>query len=205
MDSIHFSAFMLRALALNLTPGPDMAFVVSQGSARGTRAGVMAALGIGAGTIVHIVLAALGLAVVLARFPLAFDAIRYAGAAYLVWIAIGLFRRGAAGFASAPAPRAGAAFRQGALTNMLNPKVALFFLAFLPQFLVADGAPYWRQTLALGAAFDASGTLINLAVALLAGKLAALMTSDPRVARGVNWFAGGVMCALAAKLALARR
>ena len=205
LDSIvephAFAAFMLGAIALNLTPGPDMIYVLSQGAARGTRAAMAAALGVGAGTVVHILLAAAGLAVLLAEYPLAFDIVRYLGAAYLVWIAISLFRAGP--MALTP-PTATAVFRQGALTNILNPKVALFFLAFLPQFMRSHGAPFWQQCLLLGLAFDISGTAVNCAVAAFSGKLAERLCRNYRLARGLNWIAGGIMSGLAVRLVLER-
>ncbi|HMI41299.1 MAG TPA: LysE family translocator [Sphingomicrobium sp.] len=200
----QFALFMLGAITLNLIPGPDMTFVMSQGAARGTRAGVAAALGIGAGTIVHILLAAAGLAALLSQVAWAFDIIRYAGAAYLVWIAIQLFRappvRG-----TSPPVSASKAFRQGALINILNPKVALFFLAFLPQFMSPEAGPYWLQSLILGLSFNVSGTIVNLLVALSSGRLADTLRRRPRIGKYLNWFAGALMGGLAVRLLLARR
>ena len=200
----QFALFMLGAITLNLIPGPDMTFVMSQGAARGTRAGVAAALGIGAGTIVHILLAAAGLAAVLSQASWAFDIIRYAGAAYLVWIAIQLIRAPPVS-GSSPPMSASKAFRQGALINILNPKVALFFLAFLPQFMSPEAGPYWLQSLILGLSFNVSGTIVNLLVALSSGRLADTLRRKPRIGQYLNWFAGALMGGLAVRLLLARR
>jgi threonine/homoserine/homoserine lactone efflux protein len=174
---------MTAGLALNLTPGPDMLYVAARGAAEGRRAGVVSALGIGAGTLVHITALALGLSALLAAVPLAYDAVRYAGAAYLVYHGARalLARRGeGASVADAPssgAPRAteppppgrlAALFRQGVVTNVLNPKVALFFLAFLPQFVDPARGSAVAQTVFLGLLFDCSGTIVNVAVAIFA-------------------------------------
>jgi threonine/homoserine/homoserine lactone efflux protein len=199
--------FAGAALLLNLTPGADMLFVAGTGAARGRRAGVLAALGVGAGCALHTVLAAVGLSALIAASELAFNLVRWAGAAYLVWLGIGLLRprRGAAGGAPAPS---GNPFWQGALTNALNPKVALFFLAFLPQFIEA-GAPGQAWALVvLGTLFNAGGTAVNLVVALLASRVAqGLAARGP--ARGLGlWLqraCGALFVGLGLKLALGSR
>jgi threonine/homoserine/homoserine lactone efflux protein len=202
MFNFHFFAlFMVGALALNLTPGPDMTFVLAQAAHRGTRAGLAAALGIGTGTIFHMTLAAFGLAALFAAWPLAFDLVRYAGAAYLVWIAIGMLRRPP--HLNAPIETEGVrtAFRQGMLTNVFNPKVAVFFIAFLPQFVVHGAGPAWLQILVLGIAFDISGTLVNCAVALGGGKLAGRLRGNPLIGKMLGWISASVMVGLALRLA----
>ncbi len=186
-----FALFMLGALALNLTPGPDMTFVLAQATHRGTRAGLAAALGIGAGTIVHMTLAAFGLAALFAAWPLAFDVVRYMGAAYLN--------------ASIETQSVRTAFRQGMLTNVLNPKVAIFFIAFLPQFVVQGAGPAWLQILLLGVAFDISGTLVNCAVALGGGKLAGRLRVNPSIGKVLGWICASVMLGLALRLAWLER
>jgi len=197
--------FMAGALALNITPGPDMTFVLAQATHRGTRAGVAAALGIGAGTLFHMTLAAFGLAALFAAFPLAFDIVRYAGAAYLVWIAIGMIRN--------PPKLSGAthegaittAFRQGIITNIFNPKVAIFFIAFLPQFVVKDAGPAWLQILVLGISFDISGTLVNSLVAIGSGKLAGRLKANPMIGKIMGWISASVMLGLAVRLVVSGR
>jgi len=200
-----FALFMVGALALNLTPGPDMTFVLAQATHRGTRAGLAAALGIGAGTIVHMSLAAFGLAALFAAWPLAFDVVRYMGAAYLVWIAIGMLRRPPHLNASIETQSVRTAFRQGMLTNVLNPKVAIFFIAFLPQFVVQGAGPAWLQILLLGVAFDISGTLVNCAVALGGGKLAGRLRVNSSIGKVLGWICASVMLGLALRLAWLER
>lgn len=200
-----FLLFMAGALALNITPGPDMTFVLAQATHRGTRAGVAAALGIGAGTIFHMTLAAFGLAALFAAFPLAFDIVRYAGAAYLVWIAIGMIRNPPHLAASSGEPSVRTAFRQGVVTNIFNPKVAIFFIAFLPQFVMKDAGPTWLQILVLGICFDISGTLVNCMVAVGSGKLASRLRGNPLIGRIIGWISASVMLGLAVRLAWTER
>src|SRR4051794_25357391 len=139
--------FLAAALALNLTPGPDMMYVTARSVGDGRRAGVVAAFGIGAGTLAHIAALALGLAALLAAVPLAYDALRIAGAVYLLVLGMRLLLRPGRtlpGVALAPSPL-GAVFAQAVITNVLNPKVALFFLAFLPQFVDPAAGPALAQ------------------------------------------------------------
>jgi threonine/homoserine/homoserine lactone efflux protein len=201
LDPHLFAVFMAGAIALNLTPGPDMAFVLAQSAGRGPKVGIAAAFGIGAGTLFHMTLAAFGLAALFAAWPLAFDIVRYAGAAYLVWLAIGMFRHPPHLASAAREASAWAAFRQGVLTNVLNPKVAMFFIAFLPQFVSRDAGPAWMQILLLGLAFDVSGTLVNVLVAFGSGRLAERLKANPLVGKAMGWISGSVMCALALRLA----
>src|SRR5689334_9943274 len=160
MPGFHSLALFLAAgLALNLTPGPDMLYVAARGASEGRAAGIVSALGIGVGTLVHIALVAVGLAALLAAVPIAHLALRLGGAAYLIWLGVRALRAapgsGAVG-QLAPAPL-GAIFRQGVITNVLNPKVALFFLAFLPQFVDASRGNPALQVVVLGLLFDVSG------------------------------------------------
>jgi len=200
-----FALFMAGAIALNLTPGPDMTFVLAQAAHRGTRAGVAAAFGIGAGAVVLAVFTAFGLAALFAASPLAFNIVRIGGALYLVWIAVGMIRHPphlsdpGAGFS------AGAAFLQGMLTDLLNPKVIVFFVAFLPQFVVSGGGPPWLQTLVLGVSFVISGTTVNCLVALGGGKLAARLKRNPLIGRILGWISASVMLGLAVRLAVTER
>jgi threonine/homoserine/homoserine lactone efflux protein len=199
-----FGVFMLATLALNLTPGPDMLYVLGRSVGQGRRAGVVSALGIGAGILVHMTAVALGLSAVLREVPAAYEAIRYAGAAYLLYLGVRTWlERGPVGDKSAQRPESlGRVFRQGVVTNVLNPKVALFFLAFLPQFVdPARGSVGW-QIVGLGLAFDVSGTAVNVGVALASGWLGDLLRRSPRLSRAQRVFTGGVFVALAVRLAL---
>ena len=201
IDPHLFLLFMAGVVALNLAPGPDMAFVLAQSASGGARRGVAAALGIGVGTLFHMSLAAFGLTALFAAWPLAFDIIRYAGAAYLLWIAIGMIRHPPHLRAVERETSAWTAFRRGVLTNVMNPKVAMFFIAFLPQFVSRHTGPAWAQILILGVAFDISGTLVNCLVAFGGGHLAERMKQNPALGRFMGWFSGGVMGALALRLA----
>jgi threonine/homoserine/homoserine lactone efflux protein len=198
--------FMAAGLALNVTPGPDMLYVATRSTAEGRRAGIVSALGIGAGTLVHVAALALGLSAALAAVPVAYDAVRWAGAAYLVWLGARALLRPAPALGEAtiaPAPL-GAVFRQGVVTNVLNPKVALFFLAFLPQFVDASRGSPVAQIVALGLLFDVQGTLVNLVVALAASR-AGVALRRGRGARVLQRVTGGVFLLLGARLALAAR
>jgi RhtB (resistance to homoserine/threonine) family protein len=162
--------FITAALALNVTPGPDMLYVVARSIGEGRAAGIISALGIAAGTIVHTLAVALGLAGLLRAVPVAFEIVKWLGAAYLVWLGVRALRHRSDATTNselAPASR-GAIFRQGMLTNVLNPKVALFFLAFLPQFVDPERGPVALQMIALGVLFNVQGTLVNILVAILA-------------------------------------
>jgi threonine/homoserine/homoserine lactone efflux protein len=150
-------------------------------------------------------LAAFGLATLFAAWPLAFDIVRYAGAAYLVWIAIGLLRHPPHLQASDAPFSVHTAFRQGVVTNLFNPKVAIFFIAFLPQFVVRGAGPAWLQILVLGIAFDISGTFVNSMVALGGGKLAQRLRANPTIGKVLGWISASVMFGLALRLAWPER
>ena len=200
--------FMAAALLVNLTPGPDMLFVVGSSAAHGRRGGVMAALGVGAGCLLHMTLAAVGLSALLAASALAFDIVKWVGAVYLVWVGIGMLRAGGADAAKAVAVAPRRVFWQGALTNALNPKVALFFLAFLPQFITPAALDQALAFLALGALFNVGGTAVNIGVALLASGVRERMSasaSGGAVGRGLKRAVGALFVGLGLKLALSSR
>jgi threonine/homoserine/homoserine lactone efflux protein len=200
-----FLGFVVAGLALNIVPGADMTFIIASAARGGRRDGIVAALGIGAGTLVHICLAALGLSAILASSQTAFNLIKYAGAAYLLWIAFSLVRAG--NTPGAPAPRALPArlFRAAMLVNILNPKVALFFLAFLPQFVDPAARVPALQILCLGIWFDVAGTLVNIMIAIAAAGAAGRLREMAWLGRAARWFAATIMGALAVQLALAAR
>src|SRR3954447_5728979 len=179
MLGIHdFWLFILSGLLLNMTPGPDTAYIVGRSVQMGWRGGAAAALGISAGCLVHVFAAAIGLSALLAASSFAFTAIKLIGAAYLFYIGIRMLLAHRA--ANDDAPTIGIAdrlslrqvFWQGALTNVLNPKVALFFLAFLPQFVAADAPHKPLAFLLLGTIFIVNGTLWCLGVAVVAARAA---------------------------------
>jgi len=163
-------AFIGGGLVVNLTPGQDVFFATASGIQGGPRAGVMAGLGVGFGALWHVALSALGLSALIAANPGALSAIKYAGAAYLLYIAWKSWRDSGE-IAPEKGQRTGwAAFRKGALTNMLNPKPILFMLAFLPQFVNPALGPVWQQILLLGAIFGITGTGITVGYGYLAGR-----------------------------------
>ena len=197
--------FMAAALALNLTPGPDMLYVTARSVSDGRAAGVLSAFGIAAGTLVHIAALALGLAALLAAVPLAYDAVRIAGAIYLVVIGIQLILRPRSASQAAALPRSSlrVIFMQAVITNVLNPKVALFFLAFLPQFVDARAGPPVPQILLLGLLFNVQGTLVNVAVALLASRGTHWRRASERRVAALQRSTGALFVALGARLAVA--
>jgi threonine/homoserine/homoserine lactone efflux protein len=201
--------FAAAALALNLTPGSDMLSCLGQGLKSGARAGIAASLGIATGALIHIVAAGLGLAALLTAYPAAFETIRWAGVAYLVWLAIQAFRHPPmAALAAGPevaAANAWRAWRDGIAVNLLNPKVAVFVLAFLPQFVdPARGAPF-LQFLLLGAILNIGGTAINALVGAFAGGIGRVLTTSRRLVRAFQVLSGTVFLGLAARLAFERR
>jgi threonine/homoserine/homoserine lactone efflux protein len=209
--------FAGAALLVNLTPGPDMLFVIGTSAARGRRDGVFAALGVGLGCMLHIALAALGLSALLAASATAFTIVKWVGAAYLVWTGIAMLR--SAGQRSADPSvvvpsTAAKVFWQGAVTNALNPKVALFFLAFLPQFIAPGSDGQALAFVVLGLLFNLGGTLVNIGAALLAGAVrerwagSAASTRSAGSGQGGAWFqraAGALFVALGLKLAFSSR
>jgi threonine/homoserine/homoserine lactone efflux protein len=202
-DTGELLVFLAAGLALALTPGPDMLYVVARSCAGGRTLGLTSALGIGAGTFVHIILVALGLASFLAAVPTAYTAVRIAGAAYLVYLGIRVLRADSdkVEYTLTGSSRV-AAFRQGLLTNVLNPKVALFFLAFLPQFIDPARGPAAIQVAVLGLMFNLMGTLVNLLVAAFAGTLAARAGASARSRRALRRASGAVFIGLGVRLAL---
>lgn len=213
MFGIHdLGLFLLAALVLNLTPGADTLYVLSRSARGGWRHGAAGALGIGAGCLAHAVAAAFGVAALLAASSWAFEALKWAGAAYLAWLGLRLLQAAARGTAAGAAVVAGnelpagslrASFVSGLLTNLLNPKVGLFFLAFVPQFVdPAAGAPL-AAFLLLGLLFNLSGLSWLLVVALLADRARGRVA--PAWRRVLQALGGGLFLLLALRLATARR
>jgi threonine/homoserine/homoserine lactone efflux protein len=200
-----FLAFALAGLALNIVPGADMTFVIASAARGGRRAGIVAALGIGGGALAHIFAAVVGLSALLAASQTAFAVIKWVGAAYLVYIAVSLLRGGKSS-ADAPARRQQTGwplFRAAALVNLLNPKVALFFLAFLPQFVDPHASIPALQILCLGLWFDFAGTIVNIIVAIVAAGTAERLRHVTWIGRAARYVAATAMGGLALKLAFA--
>ena len=207
MPELHsFLLFLAAGLALNFTPGPDMLYVAARGASEGRAAGIASALGIGAGTLFHISVVALGLAALLRGIPVAYLAVRICGAIYLIYLGVRAFRSGNTLTLQRvePAPLS-IVFRQGVITNVLNPKVALFFLAFLPQFVdPARGNPV-VQIVVLGLVFDFTGTLVNLGVALGSSRAAASLREVDRARAVLQRITGVLFIGLGLRLAFAGR
>lgn len=206
-DFTQLLIFITAGLALNLTPGVDMIYCLGQGIRSGPRAGVAASFGIATGGLIHTLLAAFGLAALLAAYPLAFDIVRYAGVAYLVWLAIQSFRHSIVATANPNAEYRGAsqAWRDGVFVNLLNPKVAIFILAFIPQFIDADKGSEIVQFLLLGLIFNISGTIVNGLVGGFSGTLGKLLMASSKLAKAFQWTSGVIFLGLAAKLAFDRK
>jgi threonine/homoserine/homoserine lactone efflux protein len=209
-----FLLFVAAGLLLNITPGPDMLYVVGRSTTQGVRAGAAAALGIGAGCLVHITAAALGVSAAIAASATAFTVLKLCGAAYLLYVGVSLLFAPRSTQTSATTPRMSASitmapasnseiFMQGFLTNALNPKVALFFLAFVPQFISTDSTQPTLAFFFLGLVFNLNGTLWNLLVAWTTAK-AGVRWRSSRFAAWMNRCIGIFFVFLGVKLALAK-
>lgn len=209
MFGIHdIALFIISGILLNVTPGQDVAFIVSRGASHGWKTGAVAALGVGTGCFVHVFSAALGLSAILATSATAFTVVKLAGAGYLVWIGLTMWRPNGKPKAEKDIYHRVSLRRiytQGFLTNALNPKVALFFLAFLPQFVAADSPAKPLAFLTLGVIFTFNGTLVNLIYAWSAARAAALFNGGGRYSSWIKRAAGTVFIALGLRLAMADR
>jgi threonine/homoserine/homoserine lactone efflux protein len=200
--------FLAASLALNLTPGADMTYVIARSATQGRAAGLAASIGIAAGSAVHTLLAAVGVSALLQHSETAFLIVKYAGAAYLLYLAWKAIRSGDT--AAAPDRRLARVslwrvFGEGALTNLLNPKVALFILAFLPQFVDPTRGNAAVQILLLGVLFNIGGTAINAVVACFASAAARAIGNSAGFGRWLNRISALVFVGLAVRLALTER
>lgn len=207
MTASTLALFAAAAFALAITPGPDMLLVASRSVTEGRAVAFAALLGVQAGLVCHATAAALGLSALLRTVPAAYDAMRYAGAAYLLFLAFRALRAGHAGPAPRVGPRValGAAFRQGWLTNLLNPKVALFVLALFPQFVRPEAGAALPQFLALGVVLSLIGFAVNSVVILAAGGLGRLVGRNRALSAWPNRLLAAVFTGLAVRLAWAGR
>lgn len=206
LGTVDLGVFVVAGLILNITPGADMLYIASRSAAQGTKAGVIAALGIGAGCLVHILFATLGLSVILASSALAFAVVKYAGAAYLLYLGITTLlslRAKEEGKAEIARPlSSGRIFRQAVLINVLNPKVALFFMALLPQFVSPQAAHPALSFLFLGCLFDFNGTIVNIVFAVFSSKIAGRCRQSSMLGRLGRTAVAGLFIALGLRLAL---
>lgn len=197
--------FIAAGWLLNLTPGPDVLYIVSNSLRGGARAGMVAALGIFAGCFVHVAIATVGLGALLAASAMAFTVVKFIGAAYLLWMGVRLLRATTPGWTPEAAPAEHdlrRVFRRGFLTNVLNPKVALFFLAFLPQFIAPDASHKTLAFLALGVLFSVNALPVTLGYAWLAAWAAGRVSLVRRAMHWLDRAAGVLFIGFGLKLAL---
>ena len=207
-DAAHLLAFTLAALALAAVPGPGILYVLARSLGGGRQVGLRSSLGTGLGGCAHVVAAAAGLSALVAASALAFSVVRYAGAAYLLWLGIRTLAT-----ATAPPPSALAAggssdaraFRQGVLTEALNPKTALFFVTFLPQFCQPENGPLALQVLTLGVISVAFNTAADVVVAFAAGPLGQRLATSAKAWRRQRRATGGLLIGLGLYAAIADR
>ncbi|SNT49626.1 Threonine/homoserine/homoserine lactone efflux protein [Tardiphaga sp. OK246] len=199
--------FILSGILLNITPGPDTAYIVGRSVQMGWRGGVAAALGISAGCLVHVFAAAVGLSALLAASSYAFTVVKWIGAAYLLYTGVQMLRARAStvatnGAAEKPLLSLRQVFWQGAFTNALNPKVALFFLAFLPQFVDVDAPSKALAFIVLGLIFISTGTIWGLGTAIVAAKAASRVRRSGQAMVWINRALGGVFIYLGIRVAM---
>ena len=188
--------FISAGIALNLVPGQDFVFIASRSASQGFRAGSVAALGVGAGTLVHILAAAFGISALLAASANAYTVIKVLGGLYLLYMGVSMLLKRAAPSNSvaaslSPSPNK-TIFYQGFLTNALNPKVALFFIAFVPQFIAADAGNVSLSFLFLGFIFSVNGLIWCVIVAWFSASVGAKLKAQSKLTRWANTFAGGL-------------
>ncbi len=204
MDSSTVIAFVVACVVISVVPGPDMMFIIANGIARGRAAGVVSAVGMSTGIAVHTILAALGLGALLAAAPVALEAVRIAGAVFLVYLAVSTLRSAKDLASTAPARFGGRSLRRtfgmAVLTNLANPKVILFYVAFFPQFLTVGGWATPVQFLAMGAILIVTGLSVDATVGLAAGTMSDLLLRRPAIQRWLNRVSAAIFGGLAVRL-----
>ncbi len=204
----HFPAFILACAALNLTPGLDTFYILARSAREGRGVGVAAALGINAGCVVHTIMAVVGLSALLMASAFAFATLKYLGAAYLCWIGLRMVIAHKTSAAAPAAATSGLGFKaalvQGLLTNVLNPKVALFYLAFLPPFVSLQSQHPRLALLTLGLTFISTGLCWSIVLALLGGRLQKVLVEKPTFGSWMDRICGGVLVSFGVALALQR-
>ena len=204
----NLALFAVASALLALTPGPNLLYLVSRTLCQGRRAGIVSLAGTSLGFFFHVLAAALGLSVIFVAVPLLYDLLRYAGAGYLLWLAWTAVRqRGAGMFESTSLAEESPArlFRVGLLTSILNPKLALFYLALLPQFVEPSRGSVFAQSIVLGLVQIVIGVVSDLAFVLAAARIAAWLARRPIWAAVQRWILGGVFAAIALKLVVEER
>ncbi|GAB3339387.1 LysE family translocator [Chromohalobacter beijerinckii] len=205
---VHWLAFLSAAVLLNLSPGPDIAFMLGQTLRSGRRHGFAAMLGGWSGTALHVAMAAAGLSAILATSALAFSVIKWVGAAYLIWLGVKMLLSKGDSFVSNSGRhdvKAQSVYWQGVLVSALNPKVAIFFLAFLPQFVVAGAGPVGAQLFLHGSLIIVVAAFIEPPLVMMGAKLGAFLKASPRVGMWMDRGLGAMFVALGARLAASTR
>ncbi|MFV0358413.1 LysE family translocator [Tropicimonas sp.] len=205
IDMLTLLAFVPAGLVLNLTPGADMMFCLAQGLRGGPRAALAADAGVALGVFAHTLAAGLGLSALVAAEPALLDVIRWGGVGYLLWLAFDALRSGPVPDARVAGLSPRRAFRQGLLVNLTNPKVILFVLAFLPQFVDPGRGQVLPQFLTFGAILALGGLLVNGLVGVFAGSLGRQLAGSPRLGRWLGRVTAGIFITLATKLAFMQR
>ncbi len=210
MESIvHFESFLLAALMLNLTPGNDTMFILSKSMGQGQKAGIVSALGIGLGSIAHTLMAAFGLSLIIAESALWFNIIRYAGALYLMYIGGRMIWESNRLSIASNSLETGSTplqiFRDAFLTNLLNPKVALFFIAFLPQFIDPTQKGSAVPFITLGLVFTTTGTLWCMTLAFFASAISSRLRAGNRTSQWISRMCGFTLLGLGLKVALSEK
>ncbi|MEX2089518.1 MAG: LysE family translocator [Bacteroidota bacterium] len=207
IDPARFALFIGVSWALIIAPGPDMFYVITRGMAHGRRAGILSAIGVVCGILVHTTAAAFGLTLILQSSAFAFLLVKYVGAAYLVYLGIKAWREKSTLSLETPAliVKSNKLFWQGVLSNVLNPKIAIFFLAFLPQFIDKGSSHGTMQMVILGLTFACFGLCFLLVVGYFSGTVGGWLTHRPRYAQFFQRLAGGILIGLGMRLAVAER
>lgn len=202
----HYETFLLAGILLNLTPGNDTIYILSRTIAQGRKAGIMSVLGIATGSLVHTLFAAVGLSVIIAKSPALFNIIKYAGAAYLFYIGIRMiFSRTSIIKLDEPGDeKYKKIYWQAVLTNVLNPKVALFFISFLPQFIDPAYANHYLSFIVLGISFTITGTAWCLILALFASFISRALIKNTRAGNYLNRVCGIILVGLGIRVALSK-
>lgn len=203
IDSTSWWLFAGAALIMVLTPGPNMVYLVSRSICQGRRAGVVSLFGVITGFFVHVLAAALGLTAIFLSVPLAYEVLKWAGAAYLLWLAWQALRPGAASMfepRALPIDSDGRLFTMGFLTNVLNPKIAVFYLSIFPQFIDAHAGSVFVQSVTLGLTQIVISFSVNLFIAISAGEIAVWFQQRPRWVALQRYVLGSVLAALALRL-----
>ncbi|MGK9065313.1 LysE family translocator [Stutzerimonas chloritidismutans] len=206
-DATYWWVFFSAAIALNIAPGPDLMFVLSRTLSGGRRIGVASACGVCSGALVHVVAAALGLSAILATSALAFTVVKYVGAAYLLYLGIQTLRSAGGQFSLRPAPRTNGwqAYRQGILVDILNPKAAIFFMAFLPQFVRPEQGAVATQLLVLGVLVVLVAIVIECSLVLLVARASSALRGNQRLRLWLDRVLGSVLVGLGIRLGLSER